>query len=79
MTNTGRVIFGATVDLEDGETGEAFTYQIVGEDEADLSRNMISVNSPIARALVGKSLGDVAQARTPGGVRELEIVKVAYL
>jgi len=79
MTNTGRVIFGATVHLEDAETGEALMYQIVGEDEADLARNMISVNSPIARALIGKNLGDVAQAQTPGGVRELEIVKVEYL
>ncbi|MDN5874457.1 MAG: transcription elongation factor GreA [Sinobacteraceae bacterium] len=79
MRNEGRVIFGATVHLADVDSGEEFNYQIVGEDEADLEQGRISVNSPIARALVGKNTGDIAQARTPGGVRELEIVEVEYV
>ncbi|HEU0198599.1 MAG TPA: transcription elongation factor GreA [Nevskiaceae bacterium] len=79
MQNNGRVIFGTTVHLADADTGDESLYRIVGEDEADLSKGWISVNSPIARALVGKNVGDVAQARTPNGVRELEIVKVEYI
>jgi len=75
----GKVIFGATVDLVDEETAEEITYQIVGEDEADIKANMISVNSPIARALIGKIEGDVAEVKTPGGVRGLEIVEVRYV
>ena len=75
----GRVVFGATVELADADTGEELRYCIVGEDEADTKRGLISINSPIARALIGKNEGDIAQARTPGGVRELEIVKVQYL
>ncbi|VAW69712.1 Transcription elongation factor GreA [hydrothermal vent metagenome] len=74
----GKVIFGATVDLADEDTGEEITYQIVGEDEADIKANMISVNSPIARALIGKTEGDVAEVKTPGGVRGLEVVEVRY-
>lgn len=75
----GRVVFGATVDLEDAETGKAVRYQIVGDDEADLKNGMISVNSPIARALIGKYAGDVAEVQAPGGIREYEIVDVHYI
>jgi len=74
----GRVVFGATVALADEETGEEVTYQIVGEDEADIKNNMISIGSPIARALIGKSEGDIAEVQTPGGVRSLEVVEVRY-
>lgn len=74
----GKVVFGATVDLADEETGNEVTYQIVGEDEADIKANMISIGSPIARALIGKQEGDVAEVQTPGGVRSLEIVEVRY-
>lgn len=79
MNANGKVIFGATVDLADEETGDEITYQIVGEDEADIKANMISVGSPIARALIGKQEGDVAEVQTPGGVRTLEIVEVRYI
>ncbi len=75
----GKVIFGATVDLVDEETGDEITYQIVGEDEADIKANMISVNSPIARALIGKTEGDIAEVKTPGGIRGLEVVEVHYI
>jgi transcription elongation factor GreA len=75
----GRVVFGATVELEDVEAGKPVTYQIVGDDEADLKAGMISVNSPIARALIGKYAGDVAEVQAPGGVREYEIVDVRYV
>ncbi len=75
----GKVVFGATVDLADEETGDEIRYQIVGEDEADIKANMISISSPIARALIGKSEGDVAEVKTPGGVRSLEIVEVHYI
>ena len=75
----GKVIFGATVDLADEETGDEITYQIVGEDEADIKANMISVSSPIARALIGKQEGDVAEVKTPGGVRVFEVVEVHYI
>lgn len=76
MNANGKVIFGTTVDLCDEETGDEITYQIVGEDEADIKANMISVNSPIARALVGKEEGDIAEVHTPGGTRSFEIVEV---
>ena len=79
LAATGKVVFGATVDLADAESGKELRYQIVGEDEADSKKGMISVNSPIARALIGKSEGDVAVVKAPAGDRELEIVKVAYL
>jgi transcription elongation factor GreA len=74
----GHIVFGATVDLEDPATGDRVTYQIVGEDEADLKHGKISVSSPIARALIGKSEGDVAEVRAPGGVREYEVLAVRY-
>jgi transcription elongation factor GreA len=75
----GKVVFGATVDVVDDETGDELTYQIVGDDEADIKNNMISVSSPIARALIGKEEGDVAEVKTPGGLRSLEIVKIRYI
>jgi len=75
----GKVVFGATVDLVDENSGDEITYKIVGEDEANIKANMISVGSPIARALIGKEEGDVAEVKTPGGVRSLEIVEVRYL
>ena len=75
----GRVIFGATVDVTDLESDEELTYQIVGEDEADIQQGLISVNSPIARGLIGKEEGDVAEIKTPGGQREFEILEVRYV
>lgn len=75
----GKVVFGATVDVADEETGDELTYQIVGEDEADIKKNMISIGSPIARALIGKVEGDVAEVKTPGGLRSLEIVEIRYV
>ncbi len=75
----GRCVFGATVELEDTESGDQVTYQIVGDDEADIKEGMISISSPIARALIGKSAGDVAEVVAPGGVREYEILDVKYL
>ena len=74
----GRVVFGATVKLEEEDTGEAVTYQIVGEDEADLKQGLINIGSPIARALIGKVEGDTAEVQAPGGVRHYEIVGVSY-
>ena len=74
----GRVVFGATVDLSDEDTGNEITYQIVGDDEADLKQGLISVNSPIARALIGREAGDVAKVAAPGGTREYEILAVHY-
>jgi transcription elongation factor GreA len=74
----GKVVFGATVDLEDAGSGERVTYQIVGDDEADLKHGKISVSSPIARALIGKTGGDTAEVQAPGGVREYEILAVRY-
>lgn len=75
----GRCVFGATVDLEDLESGEKVAYQIVGDDEANLKENKISVSSPIARALIGKYAGDVAEVQAPGGIREYEILDVRYI
>ena len=75
----GRVVFGATVDLEEEESGDAVTYQIVGEDEADLKLGLISVGSPIARALIGKEAGDVAEVRAPGGIKRYEVIEVRYV
>lgn len=75
----GRCVFGATVDLEDMENGEVVTYQVVGDDEADIKEGKISISSPIARALIGKYAGDVAEVQAPGGVREYEILDVKYL
>ena len=74
----GRVVFGATVRLEDENTGEAVTYQIVGEDEADLKQGLINIGSPIARALIGKTEGDIAEVQAPGGVRNYEIMGISY-
>lgn len=74
----GRVVFGATVDLEDQDSGQKVTYQIVGEDEADLKLGLININSPIARALIGKDEGDVAEVQAPGGLRSYEVVAVRY-
>lgn len=74
----GRVVFGATVELEDTDEGETVTYQIVGDDEADIRQNKISLNSPVARALIGKFGGDVVEVQTPGGRREYEILDVRY-
>ncbi|MEZ5739128.1 MAG: transcription elongation factor GreA [Burkholderiaceae bacterium] len=74
----GRVVFGATVDLEDLEAGAKLTYQIVGEDEADIKKGMVSITSPVARALIGKVEGDVAEVQAPGGLREYEVLAVRY-
>ena len=74
----GRVVFGATVDLEDSESGDKVTYQIVGDDEADIKHGKISVSSPIARALIGKSEGDTADVQAPGGVRSYDVLAVRY-
>ncbi len=75
----GRVVFGATVDLEDEDSGAKVTYQIVGDDEADLKQGLVSISSPIARALIGKEVGDVAEVQAPGGVRSYEIIDVRYV
>ncbi|WP_175687912.1 transcription elongation factor GreA [Burkholderia anthina] len=75
----GRVVFAATVELEDLESGNTVKYQIVGDDEADIDHGLISVSSPIARALIGKSEGDVAAVQAPSGVREYEIISVSYV
>lgn len=75
----GRVVFGATVDLEDEETGHHVVYQIVGEDEADIKHGLLNINSPIARALIGKEVGDVAEVQAPGGVRTYEVLAVRYI
>jgi transcription elongation factor GreA len=79
LNAAGRCVFGATVALEDVKTGDVMTYQIVGEDEANIKQGKISIGSPIARALIGKYSGDVAEVQAPGGVREYEIVNVLYL
>ena len=75
----GRVVFGATVALEDEDTGDKATYQIVGEDEADIKLGLVNINSPVARALIGKEAGDVAEVQAPGGVRRWEVISVSYL
>ena len=75
----GKVVFGATVDLEDEDSGQAVTYQIVGEDEADLKLGRINISSPIARALIGKEQGDSAEVQTPGGTRRYEVMAVHYI
>jgi transcription elongation factor GreA len=79
MAPTGKVIFGSTIDLEDEDSGAKVTYQIVGEDEADIKAGRISVGSPIARALVGKSEGDSVDVTTPGGKRSYEVIAVRYV
>ncbi len=75
----GRVVFGATVQLEDEDSGDRVTYQIVGEDEADIKLGFINIGSPIARALIGKVEGDTAEVQAPGGVRHYEVVAVSYV
>jgi transcription elongation factor GreA len=75
----GRCVFGATVELEDAESGDVVTYQIVGEDEADIKQGKVSHTSPIGRALIGKYAGDVAEVQAPGGVRAYEILDVKYV
>jgi len=79
VTNNGKVIFGATVELEGQDDGKSISYQIVGEDEADIKSGRISITSPIARAMVGKTAGDVVDVAAPGGTRSYEIVKVSYV
>jgi len=74
----GRVVFGATVELEEEASGDAVTYQIVGEDEADIKLGLLNISSPIARALIGKEEGDVAEVQAPGGTKRYEIVAVHY-
>ena len=74
----GRVVFASTVDLEDEDSGAKVTYQIVGDDEADLKQGLVSISSPIARALIGKAAGDVAEVQAPGGVKHYEIMAVRY-
>ena len=75
----GKVVFGATVELEDEDSGDQVTYQIVGEDEADLKHGLINISSPISRALIGKEEGDTAEVQAPGGIRRYEVVAVSYL
>ena len=74
----GKVVFGATVELEDEDSGDMVKYQIVGEDEADLKRGLINISSPIARALIGKEEGDTAEVQAPGGIRRYEVMAVSY-
>ena len=74
----GRCVFGATVEIEGQDSGDVFTYQIVGEDEADIKAGKLSVASPMARALIGEYAGDIAQVQAPGGMREFEILDVRY-
>ena len=76
---TGRVVFGVTVELTDEDDGENKVYRIVGEDEADAPAGLLSYSSPIARALIGKEVGDIVEVRTPGGDRSYEIAKVQYI
>ena len=75
----GKVVFGATVDLEDESSGSSVTYQIVGDDEADLKLGLISISSPTARALIGKEVGDIAEVQAPGGVKSYEVMAVRYV
>jgi transcription elongation factor GreA len=79
LDTDGRCVFGATVDLEDMKSGEVVTYQIVGDDEGDIKQGKVSIGSPLARALIGKYPGDVAEVKAPGGVREYEILDVKYI
>jgi transcription elongation factor GreA len=79
LDTDGRIVFGATVDLEDLESGEKVTYQIVGDDEADIKESKISVSSPIARALIGKFAGDTVEVKAPAGLRGYEVLDVRYV
>src|ERR1700753_1110562 len=78
LTNTGKVVFGALVELEDQDDSHRVTYQVVGEDEADIKAGLIAITSPIARAVIGKSEGDTVDVTAPGGIRSYEIVAVKY-
>ena len=73
-----KIVFGATVTVEDAETGDASTYMIVGEDESDIKEGLISIAAPVARALIGKSVGDIAMVKTPKGMRELEVTDLEF-
>ena len=75
----GRIVFGTTVDLEEESSSAKVTYQIVGDDEADLKQGLVSISSPIARALIGKEVGDIAEVRAPGGVKSYEVIAVRYV
>ncbi|CAN7235325.1 transcription elongation factor GreA [Polaromonas sp. LjRoot131] len=75
----GKVVFGSTIELEDEETGDKVTYQIVGEDEADIKQGRVNISSPIARALIGKDEGDTAEVQAPGGIKRYEIIAVMYI
>jgi transcription elongation factor GreA len=79
LNATGRVVFGSTVELTDEESGNKVTYQLVGDDEANIKQGLLSVSSPIARGLIGKSEGDVVDVTVPGGIRTYEIVSVRYV
>ena len=79
LASEDRVVFGATVELDDSETGTKVTYQVVGDDEADIKFGMISISSPIARALIGKHEGDTVEVRAPGGTREYEILSIRFV
>ena len=75
----GKVVFGSTIELEDEDTGDKVTYQIVGEDEADIKQGRVNISSPIARALIGKDEGDTAEVQAPGGLKRYEIISVMYI
>ncbi|AYQ29830.1 MULTISPECIES: transcription elongation factor GreA [unclassified Polaromonas] len=75
----GKVVFGSTIELEDEDTGDKVTYQIVGEDEADIKLGRVNISSPIARALIGKDEGDTAEVQAPGGIKRYEIISVMYI
>jgi len=79
ITNTGKVVFGATVVLSDEENGDEITYQIVGEDEANIKKGLISITSPIARALIGQQKDDIAEVKAPGGIKTYEILDIKYI
>ncbi len=79
LNANGRCVFGSTVVMEDVNAGDVVTYQIVGDDEANIKHRKISISSPIARALIGKSTGDIAEVQAPGGIREYEVVEVQYV
>ena len=75
----GKVVFGSTIELQDEDTGDKVTYQIVGEDEADIKLGRVNIGSPIARALIGKNEGDTAEVQAPGGIKRYEIIAVMYI
>jgi transcription elongation factor GreA len=79
MDAGGKVVFGSTIELQDEDSGDKVTYQIVGEDEADIKQGRVNIGSPIARALIGKDEGDVAEVLAPGGIKRYEIISVMYI